>query len=225
MSKYRVVRRLSSCEVSCSWEDLQDALDDIDVRLASIENRLDRFHPLLAGDKGKIETAVACLECNQDDAQAAYESLDERLTALEGGEEATGKRQNEITLYDVVAKLREAEGLLKSYRGKNTEAWNLTYEMGEFVEWISRCAKEHQTAAEYVAKDETAQQTKRQQLAEAFLKAALKRSAQGIIEEVSYKSLANALRQVSGIFSGAWSTHFIRMATVLEQAAKDEAGE
>lgn len=59
-------------------------------RLDALEGRLDHFTPLLAGETGKLETVVACLQCNQDDTGSAYESLSERLDALEGKPQEAG---------------------------------------------------------------------------------------------------------------------------------------
>ncbi len=78
-------------------EDMQHVrlqLDQAFQRLDALEHRLDHFTPLLAGETGKLETVVACLECNQNDTNQFQEQESKRLDDME--RRVTGKAEAPI---------------------------------------------------------------------------------------------------------------------------------
>ena len=99
-------------------------------RIAALEHRLDEFQPNLGGERYQLETIIACLQCNADDAYAESKSFCERLDVLE--RRATEKAQADPVC--IPAPSSTSGTLFINFKsaitspGENTEAINYSFQ-------------------------------------------------------------------------------------------------
>lgn len=210
MSKYKSYSTLDKSAMVFSWESLQEALDDIDKRLNALEERLDNVKSVPIGQGDSLEQHLANLKCDTEMGAGAWRTVVDCGAELEKCIKAIEDEHTDSapigTEYEVITPITECS-------------------IDQLIDCGPECAVYTDVAkADEIKRRiaEAAKPTKRQQVAEAFLRAAL--SDEDGVED-TYSKVVKYFRKHPETFLTYRVLAKDGMLPVLEAAAKEEDNE